>query len=633
MSDLQIRIGADIQDFNKKLADAVGNIQNFDAVTRSALESTNRSFKSIDQLNTRLDLLSQKLKSATDPKVFSGLQTAIDVTKKRIDLLSGSVGGSFVNGANRGTNALTALGQVARDAPFGFIAIQNNLPILFDQFGSLVRLSGGLKGAFKSLGAALLSPAGITFAIGATIALVTGLIQKYGSLSNAITVLTAKNKEAAKSQIEFNKELAKNESSVKVQSVALQSLLKTYNDSTISQQKRLAAFQQIKKIEPDIVAGITAENALTRTNIELVNARSTAYLNYIKLRAQESAINAVTQKNEEEIIKLTQEQTAEQAKLAQQIKISNLQKGQTKKGFDTYTYNTENFLLESQRKKVEELAAKIKNLENVNKTYYSRLEANIITQGEYLKGVEEEAKRLAEKKKKEDEANAAKEKAIKLTEKELENYKKVKAELQDRGNQIKQGQLDFQSFFDKSEKIINEGGKAVRDAISKTGFEEAIKTAGKVKGGIQIIPSQSVIDAIKNKDKLIGVVKSLSTEIQNVLTVPFEQFFTDLLTKGELNFKAFADAIIKEITRIIAKLIILKIIEKIGNAILPGAGTAVSSVGNFVSDAFGVRAPTIGSAGGLTGGLQLGGQVVFVQRGYDLVGVLNAANGSIRNIG
>jgi hypothetical protein len=47
----------------------------------------------------------------------------------------------------------------------------------------------------------------------------------------------------------------------------------------------------------------------------------------------------------------------------------------------------------------------------------------------------------------------------------------------------------------------------------------------------------------------------------------------------------------------------------------------------------GAAAPTFGGSAAFTGGLQLAGQVVFTQRGTDLVGVLNNQNARINRVG
>ena len=69
--------------------------------------------------------------------------------------------------------AIIELGRGASDARFGFVGLGNNLERTTELFGSLVKNSGGLKGALKSVGSALLGPAGLV--AGITILIAYGL--------------------------------------------------------------------------------------------------------------------------------------------------------------------------------------------------------------------------------------------------------------------------------------------------------------------------------------------------------------------------------------------------------------------------------------------------------------------------
>lgn len=68
-------------------------------------------------------------------------------------------------GVNQAANALTNLGRVAQDAPFGFIGIQNNLNPLLESFQRLRAETGSNKAAFSALTSSLLGPAGLGVAL------------------------------------------------------------------------------------------------------------------------------------------------------------------------------------------------------------------------------------------------------------------------------------------------------------------------------------------------------------------------------------------------------------------------------------------------------------------------------------
>ena len=126
--------------------------------------------------------------------------------------------------------ALTSLSLVAQDLPFGFIGIQNNLPSVISSFGELTREAGGVGGALKQLGSALIGPAGLFLAFSAVTAGVTFLIQKYGSLGAAVTALVSNNAKLVQVQNALNKELATSIGNTAGETAKIQILVKTMND-------------------------------------------------------------------------------------------------------------------------------------------------------------------------------------------------------------------------------------------------------------------------------------------------------------------------------------------------------------------------------------------------------------------
>lgn len=96
---------------------------------------------------------------------------------------------NFQKNANQAGFALTNLNRVVQDAPFGFIAIQNNLDPLLSSFQQLKVQTGSVGGALKALGSSLMGGAGIAVGLSLVTSLITTAIQKYGSLSAAISAV------------------------------------------------------------------------------------------------------------------------------------------------------------------------------------------------------------------------------------------------------------------------------------------------------------------------------------------------------------------------------------------------------------------------------------------------------------
>ena len=138
----------------------------------------------------------------------------------------------------------------------------------------------------------------------------------------------------------------------------------------------------------------------------------------------------------------------------------------------------------------------------------------------------------------------------------------------------------------------------------------------------------AIIDALKQEAKFID----------DAFRAPLENLFIDFLQKGKLSFEDFTKSVVKNIGQIVAKLAASKIFEALANLIpqiagtlLPG-GSQLLQVANFL----GTGRSILKSAnfGGVdSGGMNLNGQVVFVQRGTDLVGVMNRTNSQISRIG
>jgi hypothetical protein len=175
---------------------------------------------------------------------------------------AGVLGGEVVKGSNSAAFALTNLGRVAQDAPFGFIGIQNNLNPLLESFQRLKAETGGTGSALKALGSSLIGPAGLGIALSVVSA---GILfyQQYQQRANRETkVATDLNKELADSILtiagveqEGRKNAAKDLSN-------LQTLYNATQNLTIPQKERLKIAQELIKQNPEYLKGFSAEEVL-----------------------------------------------------------------------------------------------------------------------------------------------------------------------------------------------------------------------------------------------------------------------------------------------------------------------------------------------------------------------------------
>jgi hypothetical protein len=95
----------------------------------------------------------------------SGLESATTKASKSLGNLKNSSGSAMI--------ALTNLGRVAQDAPFGFIGIANNLNPLLESFQRLKQETGSSKAALQALGSSLIGGGGLGLALSAVTAAIS----------------------------------------------------------------------------------------------------------------------------------------------------------------------------------------------------------------------------------------------------------------------------------------------------------------------------------------------------------------------------------------------------------------------------------------------------------------------------
>ena len=519
--------------------------------------------------------------------------------------------------------ALTSLSLVAQDLPFGFIGIQNNLPSVISSFGELTREAGGVGGALKQLGSALIGPAGLFLAFSAVTAGVTFLIQKYGSLGAAVTALVSNNAKLVQVQNALNKELATSIGNTAGETAKIQILVKTMNDLSKPMKDRQDAYVALKKIAPEIARGIDEENVLTKKNIDLVNENSRARIEYIKLRARETAILNIVNKNEEERIALEQQFPALLAKKQKAEIASNKTKGLSFDATKTFgtALNIEALNLESATDALKKNAAQRRELFKINDGLINQLTPLVEGTSKYDAATKAFTDSLK------------KQKAVKFIPQKGELGQGTLVDTAAAFAAYVKGNINIQKA--SIDKILRE-----RNSYRRKEIEEGIGLPKKIDKKASAPLSAALEAQLGAYQVFIAKLQESQAILTNTFFQPLENAFMTLFETGKFGFKAFADAVLKQIQQLVAKMLASGIISLIANLMtggFSGVGGAAAGFGRVFKDIFanfgggGVANPSFGGVG--PGAMGMSGQVNVVLRGSDLVGALNRTNATINRVG
>lgn len=529
------------------------------------------------------------------------------------------------------TNSLNALSQVARDAPFGFIAIQNNLPILFDQFGALTKASGGVVGAFKNIGGALAGPAGVTFAIGAVISGITVLTQKYGSIGNAIDVFIGKTISATDIQNKYNDSLEDTKKASSGEITNLNSLVNILTNVNSTREQQVGAFNELNKTYPALLTNIKLENVGTADSIQLIKARTELIGKQIILEGRREAliklIGEAALDGEKALSKFTsRDKLGFFDKLG--LEIRGLFAGIGGLG----AINILNADLGNAVTQTEQYSDILKNVNTELAGVNGQIDTIIANYRKQQKGIQDSTeanKDWATQSNKSFQANA-----------DFVEQQKIQSGYWTDNERLIKANTGFFKIWVKS---IQESR---RKALFSDFIPKKLPTLPDIKINTDNIKRQKDVvkgyfDEIKQKANF----SDATTLMQNTFFNPLTDLFDNFIQTGRFAFKEFANAILKAISQIVAKIIATGIIVLLASILFPGAGgigaTFGANIGSAISSAIGigggfgggnrVAAPTFNGVRG--GSMQMAGAVNLQLRGSDLVGAINRTNATINRVG
>jgi len=526
--------------------------------------------------------------------------------------------------------ALTQLSLVAQDLPYGFIGIQNNVPFLVKSFSDLTKESGGVMGAFKALGAELIGPTGVLFAVSAITAGVTALIQKYGSLENAIAALTGnvdkfniRLQAAQKSYADFNKESQdsvkiSNDASASVQGQILkvQTLTEAIKSNTTSSQDKQKAIQELKKVSDAYFGSLSTKAIDLKKLTDITNEYTQALIN-----------QAIAKGYEEEIVRTTKELNDQNrllldivSKLPEQYKqIKDLAKENQK-----YGDFGGGILKFAQSENAIKLAT-----DNVNKKFLDQAQV-----------VSDLNKRLNEYRKLFKDITLQ---TLPLLEFEDPKGPKAKKIKEDIIGVYFPTMAEWEIEFRKRAKQFSElNAKYALDVLDFKG-----KQAPGIK---QVISPELFARKKQLEDFLKGLesdIKAASALIGGVLLDPLTNMFNEFLNTGKLTFKEFGKVVLENLKKLTAQIVATGIIQLLATIFTGGFGAAAGYAsgttgfqaglklfGKAFGSALGFKSIANPSFGGVgPGGLAMSGAVSLSLRGSDLVGAINRTNTNINRIG
>jgi len=487
--------------------------------------------------------------------------------------------GKLVTGSNQAAQALTNVGRVAQDLPFGFMGIQNNLNPLLESFQRLKAETGSTKGALTALGSSLIGAGGI----GLALSVVSSAILLY---QNGMAGFNKKNEEA-KAKVDALKDSLEKEHETAARDIAI---MNTYvaaaKNASLSTEQRGIAVDALTSKYPAYFKGLTTENALTKDLTQTTDLLTDAIYKRAAARALEGDIATKAT----EIFRMEQKREADIAQarveLSEQMKKADRIGGG---GIGGASVGTETVARQ-----------KLNNLLNDEKSFQQKILAikqGITKEQEKVNKLYAETINLDQKAVKEKPAKIEKEKAVKAATQPKYDYKKQLDErLSDEIKFFNDSYAVWKRNEDEKERELLRGRREREQAEQ---FEITIaRDSGKV-----IFDQKEA----ENKQRLLGIEQSRLAAIdamnkklaeQQAIAQTIGNSFANLfqtMANAENPFEALSNYAKQLVVDLAAAAAQMLIIDAITAALNPGAAAAKKAGG------------IVGSITGGNGGKQTGG--------------------------
>ena len=270
---LEVQIGADSSDLNKKIKEA------------------ELALKELSQVKL------ERIKLGLDTKEINGNIASVKKSLNDLKTASKDSGNAIAGMAPKvasGGNALMQFSRIAQDAPYGIIGIGNNITSTVEAFGHLKNSTGSTGGALKALAGSIMGSGGILLAVSLVTTAFTYMAQNGLSVGDVIDKMTGSFDANRKAMQDMNAEVAKNS---QAQISSMNALVSTAKNVKISDEERLIAVRKLQAEYPAYFGNLSQEEILNGNVAGAVRGVTKAIIAKAKAAA---AVDRIVKLSEEE---------------------------------------------------------------------------------------------------------------------------------------------------------------------------------------------------------------------------------------------------------------------------------------------------------------------------------------------
>lgn len=270
MSDKIDKASVSLVNIGKSSSPASNNIE---SIGKKAVVASN----DIGRIGKSATQVASELVPATN-KIEKSLKEVSDSSKKT----SSSFSDMNPKVAN-GSNALMQFSRIAQDAPFGIMGIGNNITATAEAFSHLSQSSGGAGGALKAVASSLMGTGGILLAVSLVTTGLTIMSQQGLTIQDVYKKLSGTFDETANSLSKIGIEAAK---TAGTEIASINGLVSAAKNELLTRDQRLLAVKKLQDEYPAHFGNLTKERILNGDVALAVNEVSKA----LTARARASAI-------------------------------------------------------------------------------------------------------------------------------------------------------------------------------------------------------------------------------------------------------------------------------------------------------------------------------------------------------